>query len=341
MSKMHFTINKDSSITITDQLVNQITKSIFSGNLELGEKLPAERDLADELNISRGTVKKAYLKLAESNVIEIRKGSGSYVIANNHILDENQKRQAVEILSDAFYKLEAMGLSEKEILNIINLHITSSVNINKVSVMVISNNHEILINLQNQLSYLSGRYFSNFTLSYLTLDNIKAEFDPYEILLNYDLIIASVIDYPEISEMIPMMKNKIICAEISPRSRTLLKLSTLPRNSKITVIYRTDTFKNMVINTLLKIGMDPMNIFPVQELQYNPEKHSDNGVSVLINFNESPVYVNPAFTERNQQFLSEGGKIIHFEYYLDRDSLLDIEKRISSILAEKSSKSDF
>ena len=49
-------ISKKSSVSITNQIYDQILKMIIHGRLEPGEKLPPERDLALNLGISRGTV---------------------------------------------------------------------------------------------------------------------------------------------------------------------------------------------------------------------------------------------------------------------------------------------
>ena len=79
---------------IYQQLVDQIMLKIHIGELKAGEKLPTERDLAQQLYISRGTVKKAYKELADNNVIEIIQGSGSYVYAEKKIYDGERRKQA-------------------------------------------------------------------------------------------------------------------------------------------------------------------------------------------------------------------------------------------------------
>lgn len=340
MGKPDIIINRESNISICDQIVNQITRKISSGELEIGERLPTERELAEALNISRGTIKKAFLELEKSNIIESRQGSGRYVLSNGSVLDQSQKKQATAILNDAFTRLESMGLSHNEILNIIRLQLSDKTSMGKVSIMVVSNNNEILLKLENQLSYLSSKWFSHFTLSFMTFDNIKSMSNPSQLLLGYDLIIASVIDFPALVDMVPMYLNKIVKVTLSPMTRTLVALSSLPRDSRLSVIYRTASFRDMVLNSLIKLGFQGKNIFPVNENDYNPTRHSDNGVSAIINFNESPIYTDIRFKQRNEDFLLKGGKIIHFEYCIDRSSLSYIEEQIQRVLEEKRSVTD-
>ena len=78
---MKISINKESSIPIRDQLVEQISLQIASGMLESREKLPSIRALASRLGIHYSTVTAAYNHLAEVGLLEIRQGSGVRVAA--------------------------------------------------------------------------------------------------------------------------------------------------------------------------------------------------------------------------------------------------------------------
>lgn len=66
---------------LANQIARQIKKLIFSKNIEVGRKLPTERDLARTLNVSRVVVREALRSLEQSGFIEIRPGhsGGSYV----------------------------------------------------------------------------------------------------------------------------------------------------------------------------------------------------------------------------------------------------------------------
>lgn len=67
------------SETKIDEAVNAISQRIVSGVYETGERLPSERDLAEELHVSRQTIRTALLRLQSENVIEIVPKSGNYV----------------------------------------------------------------------------------------------------------------------------------------------------------------------------------------------------------------------------------------------------------------------
>ncbi len=92
---MDLYIDKEQSTPIYRQITMQITKMVQDGILNPGDKLPAERALADSLGIARGTIKKAYMELASNKVIEITQGRGSFVSSEHEIQSEGRKEQAV------------------------------------------------------------------------------------------------------------------------------------------------------------------------------------------------------------------------------------------------------
>ena len=61
-------------------LAATIKRSIMGGEMIAGDRLPAERVLAERYGISRGTVRAALAALEESGFVETRLGSGTYVI---------------------------------------------------------------------------------------------------------------------------------------------------------------------------------------------------------------------------------------------------------------------
>lgn len=58
----------------------RIRREISKGNLQLHDRLPPERVLADSYGAARGTVRKALTRLEDEGYVEIRAGSGTYVV---------------------------------------------------------------------------------------------------------------------------------------------------------------------------------------------------------------------------------------------------------------------
>lgn len=67
--------------TITDRLVDSLRKEILLGRLPVGHRLPAERDLAQQLDVNRLTLRAALARLQALGLIVVRHGTGT-VVAN-------------------------------------------------------------------------------------------------------------------------------------------------------------------------------------------------------------------------------------------------------------------
>lgn len=65
---------------ISDSIVAQVEQLILDGILKPGDKLPAERELAQQLNVSRPSLREALLKLESRGLLHSRRGGGTFVV---------------------------------------------------------------------------------------------------------------------------------------------------------------------------------------------------------------------------------------------------------------------
>ncbi len=71
-------------ILIYEVAVREIIELILREKLQPGDQLPAERELANQLKISRACIREALQVLSSNYVVQIKRGSGIYV----NVLDE-------------------------------------------------------------------------------------------------------------------------------------------------------------------------------------------------------------------------------------------------------------
>lgn len=62
-----------------DEIIQMIENLIRSGELRPGDRLPAERHLAESCGVSRNTIREAIKVMTEKGVVVSRRGAGTYV----------------------------------------------------------------------------------------------------------------------------------------------------------------------------------------------------------------------------------------------------------------------
>jgi 2-aminoadipate transaminase len=90
---MIFALNRDSHIPLYNQIAIQVRELIVRGALKVGDRLPANRELAKSLGVNRSTVTTAYEELTADGLITTRIGSGTFVSA----VPQNRAPGAAEI----------------------------------------------------------------------------------------------------------------------------------------------------------------------------------------------------------------------------------------------------
>lgn len=64
---------------LSDVIVERIEKMILEGVLTAGQKLPPEREMAEQFEVSRPSLREALQKLEARNLINRRQGGGNYI----------------------------------------------------------------------------------------------------------------------------------------------------------------------------------------------------------------------------------------------------------------------
>ena len=79
------TLNQSTTTPIRqryEQIADHLVDDLRQGRLLPGERLPAERELAQRLGVGRASVREALGWLQLHALVETRRGAGSYVVAD-------------------------------------------------------------------------------------------------------------------------------------------------------------------------------------------------------------------------------------------------------------------
>ncbi len=87
---------------LSDDIVERLEGMILEGTLKSGERLPAERALAERFGVSRPSLREAIQKLAAKGLLVSRQGGGNYIVESLgstfsdpllHLLENNPEAQ--------------------------------------------------------------------------------------------------------------------------------------------------------------------------------------------------------------------------------------------------------
>jgi len=119
---MRILIANSSPDPIYEQIVRQIKAQIIAGDLREGEPLPSIRKLAQGLQISVITTKRAYDELEAEGFTDTVAGKGTFVAAQNaEFLREKRMKVVEEKLAEAVSEAQLMGLGHAELREMLRL----------------------------------------------------------------------------------------------------------------------------------------------------------------------------------------------------------------------------
>ncbi|MFI6683300.1 FadR/GntR family transcriptional regulator [Streptomyces sp. NPDC050485] len=88
------TLSSPRRSALADQVIAQLRNQITSGEWPVGARIPTEPELVEQLGVARNTVREAVRALAHNGLLDIRQGSGTYVIATSELAGVMHRRFA-------------------------------------------------------------------------------------------------------------------------------------------------------------------------------------------------------------------------------------------------------
>jgi GntR family transcriptional regulator len=116
---MLFKVNPSAGQPLYLQLMQQIRHAVENGALRQGDQLPGIRTLAESLVVSPTTVAKAYSELEHEGLLDLRQGSGAFIVVKRRALSQMQRvHDASAQVRQLISELREAGLTEEAIRRI-------------------------------------------------------------------------------------------------------------------------------------------------------------------------------------------------------------------------------
>lgn len=106
-----------STLPIYQQIIDKLCRQITKGLIAPGEKLPSVRDLAIQFGVNPNTVQRVYQEMERMEVVETRRGQGTFVTERRELLTRMKLELSGERIKEFAVDMQEMGFTPDEIVD--------------------------------------------------------------------------------------------------------------------------------------------------------------------------------------------------------------------------------
>jgi len=314
------------------QIISSIERQIQSGRLKPGEKLPAERDLAEELKTARGTVKKAYDELARRRLIEAAPGRGSFVAPERPVATgESRKDKALRLIDELIDELSRLKFSAHDIRIFFDLRLLGREDdLQNVNVVAVDCNPEALGIFERQFQIIP-----RVNLAKILVDDLFDDPAGADRLRSFDLVLTTTTHYQEVLEHYPDLKPKILQVAVAPTRGSIISLARLTPSQKIGIACESQKFLGIVLDHLKAFDIPASSVAPLFWSELDRLDEFLAGLDAVIIPAGYSLQRGREHLAAIQAFTERGGAIVAFDYQIERGSLLSVEERLRTLLEDE------
>jgi len=316
--KIDIKIVKDSGVPLYMQVKKQIMDMIKSGDLKVGTKIPTERVLSEQLEVSRNTISTAYKELEQDGVLKSYQGRGTFVAEEaNPWKAQNIKEKIIKFVDLGLEEALEAGMDAEEFIEIVLHRVKEKKDMmSKMTAVYVECNEEQSKMFSKQLSTRT-----NMNVIPLTIKDIKEMSGETETILEKSQVIIATFNH--VNEIVNLTKRydkDIIGVAINPDLETIVKIARFPLETAFGFICMSKEFMFKARGALEKAGLGGIDI----EYSNSTDK---NELKRLVS-NSDVIIVSPGRYKEVREIAGEEKDIIQFLYGLDDGSVKALKSKI-------------
>lgn len=320
-----FQINAQLDVPIYQQLVDQIRTAVKRGVLVSGQQLPTVQELANDLSLAKGTIKRAYDELEHEGLLEKIQGRGTFV-RRQPDQPGSRKELAMAAIDAMLDSLEGMGFSSTEIEIFLTLKQRERAeDLSAIRVAVVESTTENLSRMAQQL-----RSFQGVDVHSCLAESIRAY--PYNLDETADLIVTTAQHAEYLEAMLPE-PEKLLRVALRPTEQMVSTLIRMKSGRRIVILGSSLVFAEAVSAACKQYCMKP----EIGELQvFSRELPEDlfSGVDHVLVPESYEKYCTAEMLEHLHVWESKG-KLIRCAFEMDAGSLLFLTERLQQLREKK------
>lgn len=325
---MKIEIDKKSGIPLYLQIKYQIKKLLESGNLKEGEQLPTERDLSENLQVSRNTVSMAYKELVLENIILSIPGRGTFPNPKTSKFTKsktnNNLSKIEEIIDVTINEALELNFELGEFKRLVNKKIEEKEKLLKnINIAFIECNQEQLYFFSKGIELGTG-----ISIIPILIDEIYKEPDIFrERIKSIDLVVTTFFHYDEVKKFLVDQKQRVLAIALDPLMETMVNIAHLSSKDKnVGLVCITDKFAQRVFQSIKQAGIKFSNF------KFTIFHGKDEVKKFLIN--TDIVVTSPGRKKEVEKLISPQIPLIEFIYVPDKGSMSMLKLAILDIKRE-------
>jgi GntR family transcriptional regulator len=118
-------VNFDAAQPIYRQIIDDFKKKLIRGEWKNGDRIPSQREYAEMVRVNPNTVQRAYREMEAMHMVETVRGQGTFVSADQAMLDSIKQDMARSVLTYFVNEMNALGYKDSELTMLLEQYVQS------------------------------------------------------------------------------------------------------------------------------------------------------------------------------------------------------------------------
>ncbi len=314
---MELIINKKSGLPLYKQVKYSITEKIQSGELPSGFRLPTERELSEQLGISRNTVSAAYKDLEKEGLLVSRQGKGTFVAEDfGAVLTGELHERILSFVDRGLEEALAGGMEARDYLRMVEQRVTDRMDSLRTA-------HAVYVECNPEQARYYARQIekgTNLDCRPLTVSELIEMTDETKGLLHEaSVILATANHVPEVQEYTRDFGKQVLGVAANPDLQTMVKIARYPEGTRFAFISISLEFMDKVKEALAGAGLSDLDI------AFSNSKDPEELEEFLKD--KDIILVSPG-RRKDVSVLAGPKRILPMQYNLDTGSMTTLKQRL-------------
>jgi GntR family transcriptional regulator len=243
---------------------------------------------------------------------------------------QNQAQALIRGMVDSMVRLQ---FSFSEIRDLVHaMLLEREERLQNFCIAVVDCNPEALGIYEKQLLYLSRAQVRK-----ILLDDVRHSDDVAAMFRAFDLVLTTTTHHAELTGLLPAQKEKVLPAIVAPTPQTAAALDAIPPapSARVGLLCLSANFRDIIRRHLAArtVAEDRIEAaFYQAGMDLNAFLRDKTHLILPPDF---PLFSQGGYGSTLVRFSESGGRVIQFDYQIERGSLLTIEAAISKLLTSQ------